>query len=81
MEPEYGLPVLLEVAAMARSTYYYNKALLDKPDKHEAVVSRLRELHAFHKGRYGYRRVTAALRAEGYVINHKTSSGSCAAQG
>lgn len=72
MEPEYGLPVLLEVAAMARSTYYYNKALLDKPDKHEAVVSRLRELHAFHKGRYGYRRLTAALRAEGYVINHKT---------
>lgn len=57
---------------MARSTYYYNKSLPDKPDKHKAAAARLRELHAFHKGRYGYRRLTAAMQAEGYVINHKT---------
>ncbi len=72
LEPEFGLPVLLEVAAMARSTYYYHRSLLDKPDKYQEVSDRLRELHSLHKGRYGYRRMTAVLQAEGYVINHKT---------
>ncbi len=57
---------------MARSTYYYHRSLLDKPDKYQEVSDRLRELHSLHKGRYGYRRMTAVLQAEGYVINHKT---------
>ncbi|WP_257215295.1 IS3 family transposase, partial [Pseudomonas syringae] len=25
-----------------------------------------------HKGRYGYRRITAALRRAGHLVNHKT---------
>ncbi|MFC0138663.1 IS3 family transposase, partial [Erwinia mallotivora] len=29
-------------------------------------------LFHYHKGRYGYRRITLALRNEGHVINHKT---------
>lgn len=74
LEPEFGLPVLLKVAEMARSTYYYHKSLLNKPDKYEEVADRLRKLHSQHKGRYGYRRLTAALREEGYAINHKTVS-------
>ena len=72
LEPEFGLPVLLDVAGMARSTYYYHKSLLNKPDKYQEVTDKIIKLHSLHKGRYGYRRLTAALRAEGYVINHKT---------
>lgn len=72
LEPEFGLPVLLDVAGMARSTYYYRKSLLKRPDKHSEVTDKIKKLHSLHKGRYGYRRLTAALRAEGYVINHKT---------
>lgn len=74
LEPKYGLPVLLEVADMARSTYYYHRSRLSKSDKYQDVIDKLKELHFLHKGRYGYRRLTAALHAEGYAINHKTVS-------
>lgn len=33
---------------------------------------RIAALFHYHKGRYGYRRITLALRNEGYDINHKT---------
>lgn len=32
----------------------------------------IREIFERHKGRYGYRRVTQALRIEGRTVNHKT---------
>lgn len=72
LEPEFELSILLQVAAMARSTYYYRISHLDTADKYKSLVARLIELHSLHKGRYGYRRLTAALRNEGFVINHKT---------
>jgi putative transposase len=40
------------------------------PDDEPALVRRLVEL-ATQYGRYGYRRVTALLRAEGFAVNHK----------
>ena len=33
---------------------------------------RIKAIHAQNKGRYGYRRIVAQLRNEGYAINHKT---------
>ena len=74
LEPKYGLPILLEVAGMARSTYYYQKSRPTEPDKYQEITDKLKKLHTLHKGRYGYRRLTAALHAEGYAINHKTVS-------
>ena len=72
LEPIYGLPTMLEVAGMARSTYYYQCGAIKKPDRHEDLIKRMKELYEIHKGRYGYRRLTAALRNEGFTINHKT---------
>lgn len=57
---------------MARSTYYYHKRAFDRPDKYAAVRRRIKELHKQHRGRYGYRRITASLQAEGCIVNHKT---------
>ena len=56
---------------MARSTfyYYYNK---ETPDKWAVERQRLVELYHGNKGRYGYRRLTTALKNEGYSINSKT---------
>ena len=56
---------------MARSTfyYYYNN---EKPDKWAVERQRLVELYHENKGRYGYRRLTKALKHEGYSINSKT---------
>ena len=55
---------------MARSTFYYNHRL--KSDRWEVERRRIAELYHQHKGRYGYRRLTLAMRNEGYVINGKT---------
>ena len=36
------------------------------------IKDRIKAIYARHKGRYGYRRITEALRKQGDVINHKT---------
>jgi len=48
---------------MARSTFYYNNK--EKPDKWAVERQRLVELYHENKGRYGYRRLTKALKKEG----------------
>ena len=55
---------------MARSTFSYN--IRQKPDKWAVERQRIEELYHQNKGRYGYRRLTLAMRNEGYVINGKT---------
>ena len=55
---------------MARSTFYYNYK--PKPDKWAVERQHIVELYHRHKGRYGYRRLTLAMREDGFVINGKT---------
>jgi len=55
------------VVGQPRSTQRYNKRPADDED---FLTSRIIEL-ASQYGRYGYRRVTALLRNEGWIVNHK----------
>ncbi len=55
------------VVGQHRSTQRYNKC---PADDEEYLTSRIIEL-ASQYGRYGYRRVTALLRNEGWIVNHK----------
>ena len=50
-----------------RSTQRRQRAV---PDEEKLLLSRMVEL-ATQYGRYGYRRITALLRAEGWPVNHK----------
>ncbi len=43
-----------------------------KKSPYESEAQRVKELFHHHKGRYGYRRITLALRREGCQLNHKT---------
>ena len=70
LRPKHKLDILLEVKGMARSTFYYNHR--PKADKWVVERQRIAELYHQNKGRYGYRRLTMAMRNEGYVINGKT---------
>lgn len=45
---------------------------MKEPDGYDSVRAAISRVFKENKGRYGYRRVTAQLRSEGYVINHKT---------
>ncbi len=41
-------------------------------DKYAATKVQIKAIYDKNKGRYGYRRITATLRRQGNVINHKT---------
>lgn len=64
--------MLLRAAGLPRSTFYYQIKALNAGDKYAALKARIQQVYERHKGRYGYRRITAALRQAGEMINHKT---------
>ena len=68
----YPLAGLLQVAGLARSTFYYQQKASQVADKYVDLKACIRSIYEQHKGRYGYRRITAALRQQGNTVNHKT---------
>lgn len=62
----------MAAAALKRSTFYHQLALLQVEDKYAQVKQSIHTIFHRHKGRYGYRRITAVLRQNGHLINHKT---------
>ena len=57
---------------MARSVFYYHLKRLKANDKYAKEKETIKSIFHEHKGRYGYRRVTAEMRNRGFIINHKT---------
>ena len=57
---------------MARSVFYYHLKRLKAKDKYAVEKDAIKTIFHEHKGRYGYRRVTAEMRNRGFIINHKT---------
>lgn len=72
LRPRFPLAGLLKIAGLARSTFYYQRKALSREDKHLRLRDAIREIFDRHKGWYGYRRVTQALRLQGRTVNHKT---------
>lgn len=67
----YSLTLLLRIAKLARSTFYYHLAKGTAIRQLAPIKTRIQTLYHLHKGRYGYRRITAVLRQSGERINHK----------
>ena len=57
---------------MSRSTFHYQARLLEVGDKYAGLKAAIKAVFERHKGRYGYRRITAELRHAGQSLNHKT---------
>lgn len=57
---------------MARSVFYYHLKRLKADDKYSIEKKEINNIYHEHKGRYGYRRITAEMRNRKFVINHKT---------
>lgn len=72
LRQHHPLPALLKTAGLPRSTFYYQAKAIEAGDKYAGLKSRIRAVYERHKGRYGYRRITAELRQAGLIINHKT---------
>ncbi|MGT0190683.1 IS3 family transposase [Burkholderia pyrrocinia] len=72
LREHHSLTVLLKVSGLARSTFYYQVAATKAGDRHAELKAKIADVFAQHKGRYGYRRITLALRRAGTWVNRKT---------
>jgi transposase InsO family protein len=69
---QYKLVDLLRVADLARSTFYYQCNAIQRANLQRAIEPKIRTIYEEHKGRYGYRRITAALsNSMDEPVNHK----------
>jgi putative transposase len=71
LRQQYPIAGLLKVAELPRSTFYYQLRVLGRDDKHGELKQAIKTVYERHKGRYGYRRITAAVRQSGRQVNHK----------
>ncbi|MCQ2795679.1 MAG: IS3 family transposase, partial [Bacilli bacterium] len=63
---------ILKALDIPRSSYYYRKKRIDKDMKNKDLVNTIHDIFVKSKNRYGYRRITMALRNEyGWIVNHK----------
>ncbi|MCQ2795677.1 MAG: IS3 family transposase, partial [Bacilli bacterium] len=63
---------ILKALEIPRSSYYYRKKRIDKDMKNKDLVNTIHDIFVKSKNRYGYRRITMALRNEyGWIVNHK----------
>lgn len=71
LRQKYKLNILLSIAQLSRSTFYYQLSKQRAIDPLLNLKDRIKSIYHKHKGRYGYRRITATLRQEGELVNHK----------
>ena len=72
LKADYPLPVLLEVAGLARSTFFYHQARLTRPDPHAVLKTAITKAFTAARGRYGHRRIHTVLTRQGWRVAEKT---------
>ncbi len=60
LRAQHPLKYLLHIANLPKSSFYYHHQ--DRPDPNEADKALIAEIYERHKGRYGQRRIAAALK-------------------
>jgi putative transposase len=72
LKADFPLPVLLQAAGLARSTYFYHQSRLQAPDPQEALKDAITKIFKKNHGRYGHRRIHIELVKEGWTVAKKT---------
>lgn len=72
LKATYPLPLLLAIAGLPRSTFYYHQARPERPDPHAALDAAIGAAFARARGRYGHRRIHRDLVATGWRVAKKT---------
>ena len=63
---------MLEISKIKKATYYYQKKeAIDREKKDQPILEEIRKIFNKNYKKYGYIRVTLALREKGYKINKK----------
>ncbi|WP_222702516.1 IS3 family transposase [Fusobacterium animalis] len=71
LRAKYPFKMLLKIAGIARSVYYYYIKKKDIDEKNTNIIEKIKEIYYANSGRYGYRRVTLELKNQDININHK----------
>ncbi|WP_364403201.1 IS3 family transposase [Pseudarthrobacter sp. LMD1-1-1.1] len=66
------MEVLLDVAGLARSTFFYHQAKLNGPDARESLKAAITGIFTKNHGRYGHRRIHIELLRQGWKVAKKT---------
>ena len=72
MKNKYPLPQLLKFLRMAKSSYYYQRAAIKRPDKYREIHTNIIELFKENRNCYGYRRIHSELKKIGIGISEKS---------
>lgn len=72
LKADFPLPVLLQIAGLARSTFFYHQARLRAPDPRQELKAAITEIFEKNHGRYGHRRIHAQLLGQGWTVARKT---------
>ncbi|WP_231939718.1 IS3 family transposase [Brevibacterium siliguriense] len=73
LKADYPLSLLLSIAGLARSTFFYHqKRFGQRPDPYVQVRARIREIFTDSNERYGHRKIMTVLVKEGLSIAKKT---------
>lgn len=72
LKAEYRLSVLLEIAGLARSTFFYHQARLHRPDPRADLNDAIQTVFTRELGRYGHRRIHRELAKTGWRVAKKT---------
>jgi putative transposase len=65
---------MCQLAGVSRASYYRHWETVAPDEAEMAARAAIQEVALTHRRRYGYRRVTVALRRRGMVVNHKRVS-------
>lgn len=71
LKTKYRLNDLLGMTNLAKSSYFYQKKALKKPDKYKDLKNLLKSIFSENQRRYGYRRLHSVLKSKGVRISEK----------
>lgn len=72
LKAEHSLQLLLDAAGLARSTFFYHLARLDRVDPQAELKAAITGAFNNARGRYGHRRIHTVLARQGWQVAKKT---------
>src|SRR5258708_21235637 len=74
LQGSLGIERMCHLAAVSRAGFYRHLRASDNHEEEMHVQSEIQRITLEHRGKYGYRRMTAELRRRGMLVNHKRVS-------
>ena len=71
VEDKYPLHQRLKCLCMAKSSYYYQKSVMKRPDKYAKIRVQIKMIFQKNRNCYGYRRIYEELKKIGVTVSEK----------